>query len=325
VRRAGGAVILAVLVRRSGTGPFLDGVRTIGPWSLLAALGITSVTTACSGWRWSVVARGLGVELPLRAAIVAYYRSQFVNSALPGGIVGDVHRGLRHGREAGDVGRGLRAVAWERTAGQVVQAGLAAAVLLGLASPVRPVMPRVLLAAVLAAVCAALVVHLLPHRRPSRRARIVRAARGDVRDGLLARRAWPAVTAASVIVVAGHTGIFLIAAETAGTSASPVQLWPLATLALLAMAVPFGVGGWGPREGVAAWAFGAAGLGAGQGLATASAYGVLALVATLPGAVVLAVEWLRRGRTEESDARSVDEEPRRPAFAGVPAPGGADG
>jgi hypothetical protein len=45
---------------------------------------------------------------------------------------------------------------------------------------------------------------------------------------------------------------------------------------------------------VAAWVFGAAGLGAEQGVAAATAYGGLALVATLPGAVVLAAG-LRRG------------------------------
>jgi len=47
------------------------------------------------------------------------------------------------------------------------------------------------------------------------------------------------------------------------------------------------VAGWGPREGVAAWAFAAAGLGAAQGVATAVVYGVLVFVASLPGAVVL--------------------------------------
>jgi hypothetical protein len=47
------------------------------------------------------------------------------------------------------------------------------------------------------------------------------------------------------------------------------------------------IGGWGPREGVAALAFGAAGLGAAQGLTVAVVYGVLAFVAGLPGAVVL--------------------------------------
>ena len=47
------------------------------------------------------------------------------------------------------------------------------------------------------------------------------------------------------------------------------------------------VGGWGPREGVAAWAFATVGLGASLGVATAVAYGVMVLVASLPGAAVL--------------------------------------
>ena len=70
---------------------------------------------------------------------------------------------------------------------------------------------------------------------------------------------------------------------------------PLATLVLLAMVVPLNVAGWGPREGMAAWAFAAAGLGAEQGVAAATAFGVLGLVATLPGGVVLAVDRVRRG------------------------------
>ena len=50
------------------------------------------------------------------------------------------------------------------------------------------------------------------------------------------------------------------------------------------MAVPMNIAGWGPREGVAAWAFAAAGLSATQGVATAVVYGVMVLVASLPGA-----------------------------------------
>ena len=112
--------------------------------------------------------------------------------------------------------------------------------------------------------------------------------------------------ATSGVVAIGHAGVFLIAAETTGTHASPERLWPLAMLVLLAMAVPLNVGGWGPREGMAAWAFGAAGLGASQGLATATAYGVMGLVATLPGAIVLAVDAVRaRRRVTSSTAVDV--------------------
>jgi bacteriorhodopsin len=46
---------------------------------------------------------------------------------------------------------------------------------------------------------------------------------------------------------------------------------------------------------MAAWAFGAGGLGAEQGVATAVAYGVMVFVASLPGAVLLLTTRTRRG------------------------------
>jgi glycosyltransferase 2 family protein len=57
------------------------------------------------------------------------------------------------------------------------------------------------------------------------------------------------------------------------------------------------VGGWGPREGVTAWAFAVAGLGASVGVATAVVYGVMVFVASLPGAAVLLAAWVRRSRS----------------------------
>jgi uncharacterized membrane protein YbhN (UPF0104 family) len=299
-RPIGGAAILAVLVWRVGTGPIVHGLRTVDGWSLAAAAALTFVTTLCSAWRWGIVARGLGVGVPFGAATAAYYRSQFLNTALPCGVLGDVHRGLRHGRDVGDVGRGLRAVVWERGAGQAVQVALTLAVLLVLPSPVRASMPVVVPAVLLGALALVLVLRALPRHGPSRRARTLRAAGADVRDGLLARRAWPGVLLASTVIVCGHAATFLVAAHTAGASASLGRLLPLTLLVLLAMAVPTNIGGWGPREGVAAVLFGAAGLGADQGVATATVYGVLVLVASLPGAVVLLVGALRREVAEQT-------------------------
>src|ERR1035437_3365670 len=72
-RLLGGAAILVVLLWRLGTGPFLNAVRMIDGWSLAAAAGIAVLTTVCCAWRWSLVARGLGVDVPLPAAVPAYY------------------------------------------------------------------------------------------------------------------------------------------------------------------------------------------------------------------------------------------------------------
>jgi glycosyltransferase 2 family protein len=296
VRLVGAVTVLAVLVWRVGTGPILDGLRTINGSSLVAAAGIGVVTTLCSAWRWSLVARGLGVGVPLRAAVTAYYRSQFLNSALPGGVLGDVHRGVRHGRDVGDVGRGLRAVGWERAAGQAVQAVLSLVVLCLFPSPVRSVVPMLVVALVIGPLAATLLVRARRRRRATRWSRILSTAAHDVRCGLLDAHAGPAIALASVVVVAGHAATFLVAARTAGVTAPLTQLLPLAMLALLAMAVPMNVAGWGPREGVAAWSFGAAGLGAGTGIATATVYGVMVLVASLPGAAAFLAAWRRRGR-----------------------------
>jgi uncharacterized membrane protein YbhN (UPF0104 family) len=114
-------------------------------------------------------------------------------------------------------------------------------------------------------------------------------------DGALRPRACVEIAVASALIVAGHAITFLIAARTAGTTAPIAQLLPLAMLAMMAMVLP-SVGGWGPREGVTAWAFGAAGLGAQHGVATGVVYGAMVLVASLPGAVVLGVGWFRGSR-----------------------------
>lgn len=283
-----GTAVLAVLLWRLGTGAFLDGLRRIDGPTVLAGLGIGLVTTVLSAWRWALVARGLRIRLPLGPAVADYYRALFLNAALPGGVLGDVHRAVRHGQGAGDLGRGVRAVVIERVAGQLALIGVGVAVLLTMPSPVlaharhlAPFLAPALLGAV------AVVLALRMNRTPARRGRALRAVLGEARDGLLSRRNLPGVAVSSVVVLAGHLTMFVLAARVAGSGASVVVLTPLAVLALLAMGLPLNVGGWGPREGVTAWAFGAAGLGAGTGLGAAVVYGVLSLVASLPGAVVL--------------------------------------
>jgi uncharacterized membrane protein YbhN (UPF0104 family) len=294
-RLAGSALVFAVLVWRLGTGPFLDGLRTIDGGALAAAAGITLLTTVCYAWRWKIVARGLGLDLSWPVALASYYRSLFLNAALPGGIVGDVHRGASHGRDVSDLGHALRAVAWERIAGQVVQVFVTVVVLLALPSPVQSFMPWVAIGVLAAMFGLLFMARARPGGTRSVWTRLRSAAVGDIRNGLLARRAWLGIVLASTLGVAGHAATFLIAARTAGITAPPSRMLPIVLLALAAMMLP-SLGGWGPREGVAAWVFGAAGLGARGGVTTAVVYGVMVLVASLPGSAVLVVAWFRGSR-----------------------------
>ena len=294
-RFVGPVAVLAVVVWRLGTGPFLDGIGTIDGPALAAATGLVVLTTVCSAWRWKIVAGGLGVDVSLPAAVAAYYRALFLNVTLPGGVAGDVHRGISHGRDVNDVARALRAVAWERTAGQIVQILITMVVLMALPSPVQSAMPLVGIVVVVALFGVMLLARARPAGARSAWARARSTLASDIRQGLLARRAWVPIALASALVVAGHAVVFLIAARTAGITAPPSRMLPIALLVVMAMVLP-SVGGWGPREGVTAWLFGAAGLGAGRGVTAAVVYGVMVLVACLPGAVVLVVAWFRGTR-----------------------------
>jgi uncharacterized membrane protein YbhN (UPF0104 family) len=290
------------VIWRLGTGPFLAGLDALDGRALPGVAVIFFVTTLCSAWRWTIVSRGLGVRLSLPAAVAAYYRAVFLNLVLPAGVAGDVHRGVSHGREVNDVGRGMRAVVWERAAGQFVQVALAIAVLLVLPSPVRSSMPFVAIATVMVVLGVVGAGRMRAKGGHSRLTRIWNTVVTDIRDGVLRRNALPAVVVASTVVFIGHAATFLVAARTVGVDAPLSKLLPLALLALLAMVLP-SIGGWGPREGATAWVFAAAGLGADRGAATAVAYGVLVLVASLPGAAVLVVGWLPRHHFSKARSR----------------------
>jgi glycosyltransferase 2 family protein len=299
-RPAAAAAVLAAVIWRLGSGPFLDGVRALDGRALVAAAAILLITTVCAAWRWKIVADGLGVRLSLSNAVAAYYRALFLNLTLPGGVAGDVHRGVSHGRDVRDTGHALRAVVWERTAGQAIQVLLTISVLFVLPSPLHSSMPFVALALAATVAVVVLVVRVRTGRGRSRWERAQNAAVADIRHGLLRKRALPAVVVASTVAVLGHVLTFLIAARAVGVTAPVSRLLPLAFLSMMAMALP-NIGGWGPREGVTAWAFSAAGLSAGRGAATAVVYGIMVLAASLPGALVLLSGRLaqrRRSRTE---------------------------
>jgi glycosyltransferase 2 family protein len=286
-----GAGILVALAVRLGTQAFVDGLAAIGAGSVLAALGLGLLTTVVSAARWCLVARGLGLRLPLAAAVSDCYRAVFLNSVLPAGVLGDVHRAVGYGRQIGDVGRGVRVVAIERVTGQlaIIVVGLGVMVvsrpdLLGVLLPGRLGAAELLAAVALLAVT---VVWALRAPRAARLRGALRCVVADARSGALSRSTWPGLLALSVVALAGYLALFVVAARVAGTQATVRELLPLLVMGLLAMALPLNIGGWGPREGVMAVAFGAVGLGAAQGLTTAVVYGVLSLIACLPGAVVL--------------------------------------
>ena len=288
-----GAVILAAVLWRTGTGPVVAGLRSLDWGTLGLGLLLALATTVTSAWRWQLVARGFGLGVDLRTAVAACYQSQLLNATLPGGVVGDVRRGLLHGHESGATGLALRAVVWERFAGQVVQAALVLVAVVLLPSPLRVHLPEVT-AVLVAGIVVLTLWRITGAGTVVPGSRLLRSLWADLRRALLVCRAWPKVVLASTVAVAGYVVTYLLAARAVGITSSPERLIPLTLLVLAAAGIPLNLAGWGPREGMAAWSFGAAGLGAAQGVATAVAYGALVLVGTLPGAVVLLLDSRKR-------------------------------
>lgn len=301
LRAAVGAVILGALVVEVGGEPFLRGLTSIAaaPAAIMAALVLGAVATLAAAWRWRALAGRLGLPLGGGESVAAYYRSQFLNSVLPGGVVGDVHRAVVHGHSVSRIPQASRAVVAERGAGQAVQLVLAVVVLVSLGmSAYAPAVGIVLVAVAVA--CAGLAGVAASSAR-------VRAAIGHelatLRSAFGSIRTVVTVMAASSLVIAGHVATFVVACVAVGVEASPQRLIAVALIAVLAGSIPLNIGGWGPREGAAAWAFATVGLGAATGIAASTAFGVLALIAVTPGAAVVAASALR--------SRSVIQEARK--------------
>lgn len=312
LRLAGGVALIGVLVWQLGAGAVAEGLRAVDAGTVLVAVLIGLVSTVASAWRWCVIARAIGLRLRLRTAVADYYQALLLNSVLPAGILGDVGRAVGHGRRSGDVRRGVRAVVLERMAGQLVLVAVAAGALL--------VDPTLLRAAPVPGWGFAVLAGALAATGWILRARLrglLTGARATLRPGVLVL---------SAVALAGHLATFLLAARAAGVGAPVAVLLPLLVLALAAMSLPLNVGGWGPREAAAAVGFGAVGLGASQGLATAVVYGVLGLAACAPGALVVLVRCVggrvtgtRRTTAPGSPAVQIPS-PRTPATVGPPRP-----
>src|SRR3954447_10817378 len=93
VRRVGAVLILGILVARLGTGPFLDGVRGLGPGTLLVALTIGGGATLCSARR-----RRVGRAAPARGRRGA--RREPLDAGRDGGLLPlavPQHRAARRG------------------------------------------------------------------------------------------------------------------------------------------------------------------------------------------------------------------------------------
>jgi len=278
-------VLLVVLARWLEVGEIADRLTRMQSSWLSVALVLSVVQVALSAWRWRFTAGRLGIELPFSMAVREYYLAMFLNQVIPGGVVGDVSRAWRHARVQSTLrsasGPAVHAVIIERASGQVVMATVA--ILSVVSLPLGLGLTWGWTALAVGAVVSGCWFWIHDVSEASLVGRFWRDARLALFEGL----ALPLQFASSVLVVATYLLTYLIAARAIGVETPLVVLAPLVAPVLLTMLIPVTVAGWGVREGAAAVLWGVVGLTSVDGVAISVAYGLLVLLSTVPGGVIL--------------------------------------
>jgi len=285
------AVGLMALLWNAADGPEAARALASAHWGWLGlALIALSLQTVLSALRWRLTARQLGISLGAGHAIAEYYLAQVVNQSLPGGMVGDAGRAVRARGQAGLLASG-QAVVSERLAGQIAMFAVLAvgftvtlAIPGGLDWPDWLALPVALLLACGLALPFALL--WLTHL-PGALGRATAGFWKALHAALATRQALPGQIGLSIGTALCNLSAFAFCARAVGPALDLAAITALVPLILFTMLIPISISGWGLREGAAAALLPLAGTSASDGLATSIAFGLVFIVAVLPGLAVL--------------------------------------
>lgn len=250
------------------------------PVWLLAGLLITVPQSLLSAHRWRMVIEKLGGQIAFGRAASEYYVALFLNQILPGGVAGDVTRVVRHGadlrkrNEGQGYGFAAQAVVYERSIGQIAMIGMS--------------IPGLALWRTEAAWIAAfvlIVVLIIALVAPDRTA-VGRMIAG-FRKAILGSDVVLIHVLVSTAIALSYVAVFWVCAQSISIDIPLGIAFMIFPPALLAMAIPITPAGWGLREAASIGLWIAAGLDPSDAAAVSILYGVLNLVGTLPGAIVL--------------------------------------
>lgn len=259
---------------------------------MIACFVVIQIQVVLSAIRWQVTAFRLGQVLSVPHAVREYYLATLGNLALPGGITGDAARVYRN-RGAAGVGKSAQSVLIERLAGQValLLVTLCGWILWPLLIDDAALMPggALILTAFVMLLAIVLLFRLSIRFAPPTWTDFMTTLGPSLRYAWLADRQWLIQGALSLAVLATYLGVFAMCALALQHPLPLVGIITIVPLVLLSMVVPISIGGWGVREAVAASLWPVLALSAEAGVATSVLYGLVSLLATVPGALCAAL------------------------------------
>ena len=284
--------LLWLLLDRTDTAALMAKLAAVDPRWLTAAFALTLVQVVLISWRWAFIMAGLDAAIGVRRALCINLAGFFLSQALPTSIAGDAWRVWKIRTLGFGIGTGLRGVLVDRTTALI---GLVV-VVLGTAPLLLARMPdpamRWSVAAGLATGGALLALAVSADRWAGRWAsgRLSGLAEfGRAVRGLLSRpiTAIPIVSVSVVVHLLAGVTLWLIAGSL-GIAVGLVDCLVLMPPIVLVAGMPLSIAGWGLREGAMVAVFALVGVPMDGALLMSVLLGLLLLLVSLPGGLVLA-------------------------------------
>lgn len=284
------AAILAVILSRIPTDNLLGRVQDGAPVYLAAALLLVLLVMVLVAVRWRLLARWLGLAVPIGLAVRAVFLGAFGSQVLPSTVGADLVRGYLLVQHTAAIRRVAASVIADRLFGL-----FALCLLLVLFNPVPPQLPApyagLVAPGALLASGAVLLAFLLACAgiRLDASTRLLRRLRelGTIDGFRLQARPIAGSVALGLAIHALAVVTASLVARAYGVEPA-LGVWvAIIPFSLLASAVPVSIGGWGVREGAIILLAAPLGVPPAEALLVSLTIGVLNVVASLPGALVL--------------------------------------
>jgi uncharacterized protein (TIRG00374 family) len=301
----------AYIIWKIDVGKTLDVLRDAKLGYFFGSVGIMVVTVLPMAWRWQQLLAGRGIHDRLSWLTRAYFTAYTAGQVLPTSIGGDAMRIFettrRHPGQGGPI---AGSVLLERALGGAATLTLAAiGFVLAIGRYDVGAYLWVELAFVVATIVLGIVLFSRRMRRPLRwtvpllrRLRVERPLRA-VYEGIHAYRNHPWLLLWVCVLTLGVQAVRVLAiwlsAKAVGVDLSPRVYYVMGPLLFLVMLVPFTINGLAVREAFFVSFLGKLHVGADPAFATGFLFFVVTIALSLPGAVILAVEGLRRSPTPE--------------------------
>jgi glycosyltransferase 2 family protein len=307
-------ILLVIVITNVGVDRLWVTLTTIAPIWFLIALAFHLSGIVIRTFRWAILVRSLGVQVPFGRLFYLYMAGTFFNTFLPTGIGGDVVKIIDLTPESGGA-RAFSTVFADRLTGILGSSLIALTVALFDPVDVPPT-----LVALIALVSGGILLASLLLTQQRRIDRVMRHVPGWSKllsKGKI-RRVYEALTAYSLGVIIRATLISLpftltvIASQYAlarGLNLQvPVQYFALfIPMTALVQMIPISFNGLGVREGTYAALFGTVGVAGEQAVAMSLMYYVLRVVTGLMGGLMYLIGNLRAARSKADPIEKPEE------------------